>query len=176
MRQTERRDRTQAIPRGTHDGREQTHDIPKGTHDGRKQTHDIPRGTHDGRKQTHDIPKGTHDGREQTHDIPIESHDRHRTNTAPRESRPAPADRPRAHNPFCRSCNRPNATFAGALFAIPQLTIAHRRVSAEQRLQAEAPRCLFSPIGEMFYPLPRRSIWRTIKAYHVCGRKRHVWF
>ena len=62
------------------------------------------------RDRTQDIPRGTHDGREQTHDIPIESHDRHRTNTAPRESRPAPADRPRAHNPFCRSYNRPNAT------------------------------------------------------------------
>ena len=67
----------------------------------RDRTHDISRGTYDGREQTHDIPKGTHDGREQTHDIPIESHDRHRTNTAPRVSRPAPADRPpRAQSPL----------------------------------------------------------------------------
>ena len=55
------------------------------------------------RDRTQDIPRGTHDGREQTHDIPIESHDRHRTNTAPRESRPAPQTSPRAHNPLCRS-------------------------------------------------------------------------
>ena len=53
------------------------------------------------RDRTQDIPRETHDGREQTHDIPIESHDRHRTNTAPRESRPAPAEQPpRAQSPL----------------------------------------------------------------------------
>ena len=84
----------------------------------RDRTQDISRETHDGREQTHDIPREMHDGREQTHDIPIESHDRHRTNTAPRESRLAAPPDPRAHNRFCRSISGRHKHFAGAQFTI----------------------------------------------------------
>ncbi len=42
-------------------------------------------------------------GANECQDIPIESHDRRRTNAAPRTSRIAPQNSPRAHNPLCRS-------------------------------------------------------------------------
>ena len=59
-----RRDRTQDIPRGTHDRRDRTQTIPIETHDRCDRTQDIPIGTYDRRDRTQDIPRGTYDRRE----------------------------------------------------------------------------------------------------------------